>query len=682
MLRGVVAAALAGLGGWVLWWLLHQPPPDPLPVRQVGLVVAPFDQGAGLPAALGYQIADRAAFYLHQLPGIGGPPMDVAARAWRSSDLPESERLVWLTSTTRVQYGIWGSVQLRGTNLVVQWRGYDTLKGHPSSFSVSGDSANLADLADLVGLDIAKQLLQDSVRRVATPRFTQSAMAAAEFWQGEEAISRGAWKTAEEHYARALDADSAFVRAKWRLGMVRRWSLIHRTFPPGFYPLDSIGRQSLMPAEAMLVDAQFARTATQRFDSYRQAIAFAPWDPYAALLYGDELFHRGPLVGQPLDSAVAMLSRASRVDPFLAPAWEHLAWAQIRLGRRDSAAVALAKLLQVSGPRAESRIYVPDLLRVAFALRFQSPDAAEAASALGSPENLALAARGAVGFDMPRYQLAFGQRLAAIARPRSPQQANGLVAQGVALVALGRPAAAFARFDSAAASFRSPDEALLQAAEWRVIPAALGMHGVSERDRVDGRTRLAAFAADTGPRALRAAWALAVDAFLRGDTVVAHRWRAQVTGRTDSTTEPLDQLLAAFDAHGRNDPGALDLMKPVLEVDSAGRQPDPFLRATVHLVRGQWADEVKDPALADASWLWYENTDAVEWPHAEAQPMDVDWALGAYAGFSRASLAFRRDEPARGCPLARRTLDFWQDTEPGMAGTVKVLRSLVRRCPP
>jgi serine/threonine protein kinase/tetratricopeptide (TPR) repeat protein len=673
----VAAAAIVGAA-----WLLKHFRPPPTFVRQVGLVVAPFDPGAGLPVARGYELAGRTTFYLYRLPRIGGPPIDAAARAWRSSDLPESERLPWLASTMQVRYGVWGSVQLRGAALDVRLRGYDTLTRRLVDFSVRGDSADLADLGDRIGLEITERLVQDSVHLTATPLFTRSAGAAADFWQGEEASSRGAWKTAEEHYLRALQADSAFVPAKWRLGMARRWSNRPETFPPGFYPLDSIGRQSLTPTEAMLVDAQFARSPAQRFELYRQAVDSAPGDPWAALLYGDELFHRGPLVGRPLDSAVAMLGRAAADDPYLAPAWEHLAWAQIRLGHRDAASAALARLLQTSGPSSESWIYLPDLMRAAFALRFEAPSPADAVAAFGSIESLALAARGAIGFDMPRYQLAFGERLTADARAGSPQRANGLVAQGVALIALGRPAAAFTRFDSAASLFPSPDEALLQAAEWRVLPAALGLPGVSAQDRADGRARLAARAVGTDLRAVRAAWALAVDGFLRGDTAMGSRWRAQVTGRGDAATEPLDRLLAALEARARGDPGALALTDPVLDADSAGRQPDPFLRATLHLVRGDWADAAGDATLADRAWLWSENTDAVRWPSAEAQPVDVDWALGAYAGAQRASLAFRRGDRARGCLLARRTLEFWREPEPGMAEAVKRLLAQTRGCLP
>ena len=183
--------------------------------------------------------------------------------------------------------------------------------------------------------------------RRAPALFTVKAAAVPEFFQGEAAFARDAWKTAEDHYLLALQADSTFVLAAWRLGNVRRWLLSPHAFPPSFYPLDSIRRRALSPVELKLVDAQFAPSEEQRFALYDEALKLASDDAYAALLYGDELFHRGPLVGRPLEDAVAMLRRALAAEPSLAPAWEHLAWALIRLGavprRRTRSTVCFAR---------------------------------------------------------------------------------------------------------------------------------------------------------------------------------------------------------------------------------------------------------------------------------------------------------------------------------------------------
>jgi tetratricopeptide (TPR) repeat protein len=668
------------LAAW-LWFYFHRGDTPLLP-RPVGLAVAPFDQAVGMQAARGYEIAGRASSYLRRLPRVASAPIDAAARAWRSADpsLSETERLAWLADTLRARYAVSGRVQASGATLDVRLLAYDSLLRRSIELSVPGDSADLAGLGDRIGFEIARRLVGNPGSEGRALRFTQNAQAAAAFWTGEEASSRGAWRTAEEAYLRALAADSTLVLAKWRLGMARRWSISPETFPPGFYPLDSSARQSFSRTEATLVDAQFARSAAQRFALYRQALDSAPSDPHASLLYGDELFHRGPLAGLPLDSAVVMLTLAVGADPFMAPAWEHLAWARIRLGQRDSAAYALRRLREVSGPPAESWIYLPTLLQAAYAIRFDAPPAQVMARVFDSAGALPRAARGAIGFDLPEYQLQFGAYLAGSPGRSRGDRANGLVAQGVALMALGRPAEALARFDTAALVFPLPAEATLQAAEWRVIPAALGLPGVTAAERQDGRARLAALAADTGVRGGRAAWALAVDAFLAGDTLTGRRWQLATSARADVRTAPLARLLDALAAHARGDSNAIALTSPVLDVDSAGRQVDPFLRSAAHLLRGAWSEAAGAADLADRAWLWYENTDAIGWPDAEAQPVDVDWALGAYAGERRAALALRRGDSRKGCDLARRSLTFWSHPDAGMRGTVDSLRVLAHRC--
>jgi hypothetical protein len=283
-------------------------------------------------------------------------------------------------------------------------------------------------------------------------------------------------------------------------------------------------------------------------------------------------------------------------------------------------------------------------------------------------ENLRVATRGAAGFDLPEVEIVFAESLAASRSAQPADRGSALVAQGVGLMALGRPTAAFARFDSSVALFPGAESAELQAAEWRVIPAALGLPGVSADDRRNGRTRLQAIAAGPGPLAVRAAWALAVDGFVGGDGAAGERWSAQVRRAPDPRAEPLTRLLSALAARARGDSGAIPLLGAVLEADSAGRQPDPFLRAAAHLILGSTLEAAGRPELADRAWLWYENTDVVGLLYGQTQAADVDWAVGTYAGFRRASAALRSPDRTRGCRIAARTLHLWTDPEPGSAG--------------
>ena len=77
----------------------------------------------------------------------------------------------------------------------------------------------------------------------------------------------------------------------------------------------------------------------RRFERYRATAAAFPQDGYVRFVYADELFHRGPLVGYPLDSALAQFRAAVAIEPDLEqmPAYDHLFYGYLRLGRRPQA---------------------------------------------------------------------------------------------------------------------------------------------------------------------------------------------------------------------------------------------------------------------------------------------------------------------------------------------------------
>jgi tetratricopeptide (TPR) repeat protein len=501
-----------------------------------------------------------------------------------------------------------------------------------------------------------------------------------DFFQGEYASRRNAWARAERYYAQALARDSTFVLAAWRLGTARRWRpwTGDSPFPPNFFALYQAYGDNLPAVDQRLIKAQFASAGEARFAEYDTALAAAPDDPFAPLLYGDELFHRGPLAGHSLAEALGMLRESLARDSTMAPAWEHLAWAHIRMGRRDSARQALDTLRQVAGPAEEGEIHLPDLLQVAFGFRFPAGSQAPDPGPLRSPAVLPLAARGALAFDLPELQLELGRTLASLPKASPATRGNGQVAQGVALFSLGRPMAALAHFDSAAVLFDS-DEARLQAAEWRVVPPALGSPGYSPVEVDHGRAMLATLMAEPA-LAARAGWALALDALSRGDTAGARGYQVG-TNPTPRDGRPLALLLQAWQAAaaGRYD-AALEISAPALAFDSAGAAPDPFLRSALHLKRGEWFQATQRPDLADRSWIWYEALDLVGWPHAEAQAGEVDWALGPWTRWRRGSLALSQGRRAEACAHFNRVLALWTGAEEGLAPLVKEVRDRGRGC--
>jgi tetratricopeptide (TPR) repeat protein len=643
------------------------------------IVVFPFETDGLVDTSVTGQLTRATRWYFEPLPTIRMPHTAAVEQAWRSTGIAPLQRLSDLTRQLGARFGVWARVGRQAEQLEVSATLVNE-HGEPLVHeSVEGDSADLVRLADGLGGRLAGLMGGDLVPAEAA-RHPRDAVT--EFMQGEAAVERDAWLTAEQHYLRALAIDSTFLLAAWRLGNARRWMPLRPTppFPANFRELFARYGQELPRTDRLLIAAQFAPSGPVRFAVYDSALATDPNGTTAMLLFGDELFHRGPLDGRPLADAAAMLRRATAANASLAPAWEHLSWALIRLGRQAEAAGALDTLVRVAGRHDESEIYLPDFLQVAFAARF-APARLEAAAGplLTSPKQLMLAARGALAFDLPQFELEFGRRLAQLDEVGPSERATGYVAQGVGLMALARPRHALMQLDSAAALFPRPAVARRQAAQWKVLAPALGLPGITQGEREAGRRTLKELA----DRDVGAAWTLGVDALTSrepgGDSAAGY-WRD--LARTDAPDGgPFALLLTAIEAANRGDyERAIQTSAPALAVDSAGADPDPFFRATLHLLRGQWQAGAGRPEDADRSWLWYENTDAVGWPQDEAQPADVDWALGPYARLLRAELARQTGRRDAACAHAARLDTLWSNAEQAFAPATSRLRAINDWC--
>jgi tetratricopeptide (TPR) repeat protein len=670
-LRDMALLVLACIAGYVVWKNVGHGANRPT----YDIVVFPFGRIGQVDTSVAGQLTRATRWYFEPFPAIRMPHTLSVDSAWRSTGTDPIERLVKETADLGARFGVWASVESRAGRLEIN---ATLISGQgPVQARVEGDTGEIVKLANQLGRRLA-DLTAGKLVPAGVAQHDQNAVI--EYMRGEAAVERDAWLTAEQHYERALAYDTTFLLAAWRLGTARRWMPLRSTppFPANFRDLFARYAQDLPRNDSLLIEAQFAPSGAARFAVYDSALAADSLAATAMLLFGDELFHRGPLAGRSLTEAVAMLHRATTANASLAPAWEHLSWALIRLGRQAEAAEALGMLLRVAGKPAESELYLPDFLQVAFAARFAPNKLDAAGPLLDQPEKLMLAARGALAFDLPTFELEFGRRLAQLDEAGPPLQASGHVAQGVGLMALGRPLGALVQFDSAAALFPDPAVARRQAAQWRVLAPALGLPGITEPAREAGRRTLEGLA----DRDVRAAWTLGLDALTRrepdGDRV--RHWRELATIDTVGGG-PFALLLTAMEAANRGDfQSALQTSSPALALDSAGAAPDPFFRASLHLLRGQWQDRARLADAADRSWLWYENTDVVGWPTREAQPADVDWALGPYARLLRAELARRAGRRDVACAEAARLDTLWANPEPGFAPATDRLRAVSQWC--
>src|SRR5581483_5455363 len=442
-------------------------------------------------------------------------------------------------------------------------------------------------------------------------------------------------------------------------------------------------RDDLPELQRMLTEAQLEPDPGRSLVLFDAAVRRYPRSGDALLLLANELFHRGPLAGVPLDSGIAAYEASTRVQPY-ATAFMHAALGHIRLGQREAAARDLAA--RPPGPSAdpEARLRAR-LLRYAYDERFVPWRAGIERRLLGwRPDSAMLAgildyARFGTFFDIPDAQRALGRVL--VRSGRSPaMRASGHQAQGLALILLGRTAAAIAQLDSAADIIATP-EAELQQAEWRGLLAALGVPA-PESLLAAGRARLARLA--DGPLGARAAWALATAALSRGDTAEGRVWEGRLAraAGSDSAGRPLARLAAALDAAAR---GALDsalaLSASLVSEERHGLGGDPFARAVLRLHRGSWLARRGDLAGAERTWLWTDAWDVEDWPRMETQAGEVDVALSAIVRVRRARLALARGQSAVACGYLRRVGELWARADPVYAPLRLEAARLAAGCP-
>jgi tetratricopeptide (TPR) repeat protein len=651
------------------------------------LAVLPLEVDGGQPLdPLGLNLAHLIQLNLEEVPDLGLTPRGQVDRWWKTQGREASA--VDGFSAARALRAHWvghGLVDRRpGDVLRVRLSLYDSTGSTSVLPEVRGPGSDLAALGDSISL---------SIIRVVAPRsdklyepvvgFAGVPLAALKaFLQGEAAFAQDAWALAQRYYELALGADSTFALADWRLANVRHW----RRLPPGLGLAGVYRRHAsrLRPRDRLLIKALLEPDLEIRFAELDRVIQRLPGDGYARLLQGEELFHRGPLVGRGLDEALPVMDSAVAADSSLALAHDHLVLGHIRFGRGKEARGALDLRRRVGqGDRQDDLDLVP-FLELVYDERFVPWRAWARYRYIAwrkDPRQLdgieRVARTGMPWLDMPRTQLRYCDLLLRAGRPAAETHATAHEGKGLALFALGRLNEALAEIDSAAALFDSP-EARLQQAEWRVIPHALGLPGAATRD---WESRLAELAEDSSFGS-RAAWALALARLAAGDTVEARRWSERL-----AAAAPLRALVDAGQAAARGDfELALALTDSVRLEFQVTRPPDPFAAAVFHLFRGDWWAATSEPARADRERLWYEASDVEGWPEGLSQSGEVDGALATFARLKRARALLAPGSSAgdslTACSHLARIGELWSDVDPVLRPLADEAATLAKSCPP
>ena len=629
------------------------------------LAILPFEDGDS--AALGRRLAMHAGLRLEWYPRWRMLPRLQSFAEW------DADRAL----RTPARHEVRGSLARRNGSWTLTIAIYgDSLPRLENTFEVHGDPENELAWAGAVADSIVKHLFPGEVEefRELEGGATRSEPAALDYFRGNDAFLGDNLSAAARHYEQALRADAGFTQARWQLLLVRRWQRVE--IEADLRELYARYREELPPLHAAITAAQLEQDLRRRIDTLLAIAERHPDHPLPRFIAADELFHRGALVGVPLRQSVAFIEESPRYESSVNKKWDtyNAVWGHIRLGNREGAERALARLRRHTGPGADSEgRQREEFVRLAFDVRFRPllgrPQLwwAARSSDPGLLAALSQYVRLALAFDLPDAQLQFGSALASRGRSASERQ-QGAIARGLALLMKGRFDEGLAALDTAAAR-DSATELQLQAAEWRVAPELFGLPATTGPDRDRALGRLTAASHGSGTAAARAAWLLASLALRKGDTAEYEWHHRSVHASTSSAARRLDLLL-----HAQLVPpdSALTLTEPLFSTDSPPSHPGPFARTAFYLSRAEWHRRTDAPAAADRSLGWYENSDLGSgWLSGAPREAEVDFVFGVPARIRRGELALAAGDTAAGCGHLARVRDLWRDADAPLAALLR-----------
>ncbi len=563
----------------------------------------------------------------------------------------------------RVRVQLWERV--RGTDTTI------AVVAHDDAGNLLGEDEVARDPSDPAGVGrriarhvVATRFPMRLVEFDQLGRSSGDAQAWRELWMGLTAFQEGRHADAEAALGAALRRDSTFAVASWVRLLARMWQ--REEFDEDLARLANLA-QALPPPIDALVHAQREPDLRRRLATFDSVARAHPWYGPARLLYANELFHRGALVGHSLREGVTAFAAAAAEVPDLdhVNTQEQVLWGATRLGDRDLAASA-ARRLGTHPDRVRREV-----LLLAFDARFQ-PTAATVRRALlpilVRGERVAEVARYlrlGLHFDLPAEQ----RRMADLVASRSEDPAlrrSALGARATALLMEGRPAAALAALDAAGIGSGPEAEGFrLQAAEWRLLLPLFGVAGGAARPAPRDSSQFR----DAGGS--RFAFASAIAALEAGDHQAADRWTATLRSRSggDSVAADLLALLSAHAAAARGSTATALVLSASLERDVGDARAlarGPLARAVTKWRRGAWRLAEADSTGAEAEWRWSENNDLQGWPVGAPQEGELDAALSPVARLARARMRCASGDLPEGRALLAQVDRLWARAEPAV----------------
>ncbi len=327
-LPAVLAGAAVAVAALFGWWRLRSAPPAPAAADH--LAVLPFAVHGG--KSLDFLAQGLVDLLSRNLDGAGdlrsvnGATVLAAAHAEGGgvADVEEGRRLA-----QRVGAGLYvlGSVNAIGNQVRLDASLYDGGPAQPallSQASVSGDTTQLFELVDRLAGDLmVAQRRGPGSRLLQTAAVTtQSLPALKAYLDAEGSLRRGAFDTALAGFQSAVQLDSTFALAYYRLAVAAAWSSREALIRPNTARAVRLG--SRLSARDQRLLGSFAALAAGKPDEaergYRGVLQDYPDDLEAQWQLATLLYVYNPLRGRPIAESQPVFDGIVKLDPeFLCP---------------------------------------------------------------------------------------------------------------------------------------------------------------------------------------------------------------------------------------------------------------------------------------------------------------------------------------------------------------------------
>ncbi len=337
---GVAATALLALAGVRLqagWPGGNEAAPAP-PAGEppAAIAVLPFALGEAVPAGLHEGLMDLVAMNLAGIESLHAVDSRSLMARWREGTggtvTPPLDSALEVARRAGGRYAVVSRVIAAGGDLIVTAGVHDVLERRTLGTARSRAPADsIFGLVDHLTLEILGLIPRDRADALAPVELTRvntaSLPALKAYMEGEALFRRVEFERAAEAYGRAIEADSAFALAHYRLGLSRQWFWDHSLGPtedPMPRAVGSFGGR-LPPHEAAMlraielrdVDAAAARGLLEE-EARRHPLDVETW-----YQLGDFYYHLGAQALVQPGAAERALSKAIALDSSFTPTYIH-----------------------------------------------------------------------------------------------------------------------------------------------------------------------------------------------------------------------------------------------------------------------------------------------------------------------------------------------------------------------